>query len=194
MNAQRGLLLVVSGPSGVGKTTMTRRIQARFDAVFSVSATTRPPGPGEVDGRDYHFVEEATFRDDLAHGRFLEHAQVFGRHWYGTPRDPVERDLAAGRVVLLDIDVQGALQVRAAMPEAMLAFVLPPSSDELLRRLRDRARDDEEAIQRRFSEAQREIAIAQSCGAYDEFVVNDDLEMAVKQLEGAIERRLLQHR
>jgi len=190
MAAQRGLLLVVSGPSGVGKTTITRRIQERFDAIFSVSATTRQAGVGEVDGRDYHFVTEERFKSDLAAGRFLEHAQVFGRHWYGTPREPVERDLEQGRVVILDIDVQGALQVHRSLPDALLVFIMPPTTDELLRRLRDRGRDDEEAIQRRFAEAQHEIAVAQSSGAYDEFVVNDDLEQAVSRLERAVARRL----
>ncbi len=188
--SRNGLLLVVSGPSGVGKTTLTHRVRDRFDGIFSISATTRPAGPGEVDGRDYHFIPESQFKSDLDGGRFLEHALVFGRHWYGTPREPVERDLRAGRVVILDIDVQGALQVRQSMASALLVFILPPSESELLRRLRDRGRDDEDAIQRRFAEAQHEIAVAQGSGAYDDFIVNDDLEFAVRQLEHAVSRRL----
>ncbi|HMN97509.1 MAG TPA: guanylate kinase [Phycisphaerales bacterium] len=189
MTARRGLLLVVSGPSGVGKTTITRRLRDRFRAVFSVSATTRAIGPGERDGVDYHFITQADFERALEQGRFLEHAQVFGRHWYGTPRDPVERHLAEGRVVILDIDVQGALQVRRSMPEALLIFILPPDDEELLRRLRDRGRDDPEAIARRFAEAQREVAIARGSGAYDAFVVNSDLDAAVERIAALISQR-----
>lgn len=185
----RGLLLVVSGPSGVGKTTITHRLREIFDGVFSVSATTRAPGPGEVDGRDYRFVSREEFQRMLDAGEFLEHAQVFGRSWYGTPRAPVEATLRAGRLAILDIDVQGALQVRRSMPESLLVFVLPPSDAELLRRLHDRGRDSEEAIQRRFAEAQREIATARDSGAYDGFVVNAELERAVAAVASMVEGR-----
>lgn len=190
MSSRRGLLLVLSGPSGVGKTTITRRLKARFDGVFSISATTRAPGPGETDGVDYHFVTPERFERDLARGRFLEHAQVFGRHWYGTPRGPVEACLDEGRLVMLDIDVQGALQVRASMPDALLVFILPPSDEELLRRLRDRGRDDEDAIARRYAEAQREVAVARSSGAYDAFIVNAELGATVEQVVGLISERM----
>ena len=184
-----GLLLVISGPSGVGKTTITRELQRRFDAVFSVSATTRPKAPSEVEGVDYFFIDEARFDRDVEAGRFLEHARVFGRHCYGTPREPVERHLHEGRLVMLDIDVQGALQVRQAMPSAFMVFILPPSESELLRRLRDRGRDDEEAIQRRFAEAKREIETARASSAYDEFVVNDHLDRAVERVVALVEER-----
>ncbi|MCA9286108.1 MAG: guanylate kinase [Phycisphaerales bacterium] len=184
-----GLLLVISGPSGVGKTTITRELQRRFDAVFSVSATTRPKAPSEVEGVDYFFIDEARFDRDVEAGRFLEHARVFGRHCYGTPREPVERHLHEGRLVMLDIDVQGALQVRQAMPSAFMVFILPPSESELLRRLRDRGRDDEEAIQRRFAEAKREIETARVSSAYDEFVVNDHLDRAVERVVALVEER-----
>ncbi|MFO0873987.1 MAG: guanylate kinase [Phycisphaerales bacterium] len=190
MAPYQGLLLVVSGPSGVGKTTITHRVQQRFDGEFSVSATTRPPGPGEVDGRDYHFVTVDQFEHDLAAGRFLEHAQVFGKHFYGTPREPVERALREGRLIILDIDVQGALQVRRGLPSALMVFVLPPSDAELLRRLHDRGRDDEDAIRRRFAEAQREIAIAKGSRTYDEFIVNDDLEAATERIARLVAGRL----
>ena len=190
MSPRRGLLLVLSGPSGVGKTTITHRLRDRFGGVFSVSATTRPAGPGETDGVDYHFVTPERFEQDLAAGRFLEYAQVFGRHWYGTPRAPVDACLAEGRLVMLDIDVQGALQVRRSMPEALLVFVLAPSDEELLRRLRDRGRDDEEAIARRYAEAQREVAIARGSGAYDAFIVNADLDATVEQVAGLIGARM----
>lgn len=190
MSPRRGLLLVLSGPSGVGKTTITRRLRERFDGVFSVSATTRAPGPGERDGVDYHFVTPERFEQDLVAGCFLEYAQVFGRHWYGTPRAPVEACLAEGRLVMLDIDVQGALQVRHSMPEALLVFVLAPSDEELLRRLRSRGRDDEEAIARRYAEAQREIAVARGSGAYDAFIVNADLAATVERVARLVAERI----
>lgn len=187
--SSHGLLLVISGPSGVGKTTITHRLRDRFDGVFSVSATTRPPAPGETDGLDYHFVTPEEFQRLLGAGQLLEHAQVFGRHWYGTPRAPVEKALRDGRLVILDIDVQGALQIRQSMPTALLVFVLPPSDTELLRRLRDRGRDDPEAIQRRFAEAQREIALARNSGAYDAFVVNAKLDEAVEAIASLVRPR-----
>jgi guanylate kinase len=145
---------------------------------------------GEVDGRDYHFVTVDQFEHDLAAGRFLEHAQVFGKHFYGTPREPVERALREGRLIILDIDVQGALQVRRGLPSALMVFVLPPSDAELLRRLHDRGRDDEDAIRRRFAEAQREIAIAKGSRTYDEFIVNDDLEAATERIARLVAGRL----
>jgi guanylate kinase len=184
-----GLLVVISGPSGVGKTTIARAVQGRFDALFSVSATTRPPSDQERDGVDYRFVSEDEFRSMIAADELLEYAHVFGRHWYGTPRRPVEEAIAAGRTVILDIDVQGALQVRQTMPGAFMIFVLPPGDEELLRRLRGRKRDEEGAIRRRFEEAKLEIARAQSSGAYDAFVVNDDLETAVDMAVRLIESR-----
>jgi guanylate kinase len=187
----RGLLVVISGPSGVGKTTIARAVQERFDALFSVSATTRPRSDQEEDGVDYHFVDEDEFRSMIKNGELLESAQVFGRHRYGTPRRPVEEAIRAGRIVILDIDVQGALQVRRAMPEAFMLFVLPPGDDELLRRLRGRRRDDEAAIRRRFEAARREIALARSSGAYDAFLVNDDLQTAKDEASRLVESRRL---
>jgi len=187
--AGQGLLLVVSGPSGVGKTTIARRIQSRLDGVFSISATTRPRSDQEVDGRDYWFVDQDRFDELVARGELLEHATVFGKHSYGTPREPVEEHLAARHLVVLDIDVQGGLQVRRAMPEAFMMFILPPSEDELLHRLRGRGREDEAVIQRRFAEAKREIATARESGAYDEFVTNDDLERAIREAIDLVERR-----
>jgi len=174
----RGLLIVISGPSGVGKTTIAHAVRERFNGVFSISATTRPRSDQERDGVDYLFLDESRFRAMIEAGEFLEHARVFDRDSYGTPRRPVEEQLAAGRAVILDIDVQGAVQVRRARPDALLIFILPPSDAELLRRLRQRGRDSEEAMQRRFAEAQEEITYARSCAAYDAFVVNDDLAQA----------------
>ena len=176
-----GLLLVVSGPSGVGKTTIVHRMQERLGGRFSVSATTRPRSSEEVDGQDYYFVTNSEFERMQRGGEFLESAEVFGRHGYGTPRRPVEAALEKGELIILDIDVQGARQVRQAMPSAYMIFILPPSEDELMRRLQSRGRDDQDAIERRFAEAQHEIRQATEVKLYDAFVINDDLERAVEE-------------
>lgn len=176
-----GLLLVISGPSGVGKTTITRAVQAAFPgAVFSVSATTRPPTPQDRPGVDYDFVSDARFDKMAADGDFLEHACVFGKK-YGTPRQWVADRLAEGRLVILEIDVQGAQNVKRQMHGAFCMFVLPPSEDILLRRLRARGRDSEETIQRRFAEAKREMETARTCGVYDVFLINSDLQETINQ-------------
>ncbi len=188
-HAGDGLLVVVSGPSGVGKTTIVRAVLKSLDGLFSVSATTRSPRPGEQDGRDYYFVSLDQFKQMREQGEFLEHAQVFGRDWYGTPAGPVRERIAAGRIVMLDIDVQGALQVRRAMPEALLIFVKPPSDDALLARLRGRADVPEDQIQRRFAEAKHEMETAGTSGAYNHFIVNDDLEQAIADAQRVIQAR-----
>ncbi len=185
-----GLLVVISGPSGAGKTTIAHFVRERFEGIFSVSATTRARSAQERDGVDYHFIDDDRFQAMIDGDEFLEYARVFGRDSYGTPRGPVEDALGVGTLVFLDIDVQGALQVRESMPGALMIFVLPPSDEELLRRLRSRARDDEEAIQRRLEEAKREIDLANTSGAYDAFIVNDDLERAQGETSDLIERRL----
>ncbi|MFA9477316.1 guanylate kinase [Phycisphaerales bacterium AB-hyl4] len=175
-----GMLLIISGPSGVGKTTITRAVERQLDTVFSVSNTTRPKTADDVDGVDYHFVTREEFEREREAGELLEWAEVFG-NCYGTPRKPVEENLAKGRVVLLEIDVQGAIQVKDNLPEAFAMFVLPPSEEVLLNRLRSRKREDESAIQRRFAKARHEIRTARESGAYDTFLVNDDLEKAVAE-------------
>ena len=176
-----GLLLVISGPSGSGKTTIARAVEERMGASFSVSATTRPPSDSEQRGRDYEFLSEDDFQELVDRGAFLEHAKVYGRHRYGTLRDQVDGQLAEGRVVILDIDVQGAVQVRQSMPEALLVFILPPSDDVLEQRLRDRGRDDEPSIQRRLAEARKEIEVGVHSGVYDAQIINDDLDLAVEE-------------
>lgn len=182
-----GLLVIFSGPSGVGKTTITRAVIERVEsAELSVSATTRPIRPGERDGVDYFFVSRDRFDAMDRAGELLESAEVFGNR-YGTPADWVRRRLDHGRVVVLEIDVQGARQIKAKAPEAFGVFILPPSEEELLERLRRRAREDEATIQRRFAEAKREIAEARASGAYDLFIVNEDLDRAIERAVEAVE-------
>ena len=181
LDAQTGLLLVVSGPSGVGKTTIVHRVRERLGGQFSVSATTRPKSLAEVNGEDYLFVSPSEFERLKSDDAFLEHAEVFGRHAYGTPREPVENALRDGDLILLDIDVQGAIQIREHMPSAYMIFILPPSDEELRHRLETRGREDEEAIVRRFAEARREIDLATSRTLYDAFIVNANLDRAVDE-------------
>lgn len=178
----RGTLLVISGPSGVGKTTIVREVRDRLDAMLSVSMTTRPAATTDVEGVDYYFVDEPTFRKLIDEDALLEYAHVFERNWYGTPREPVEAAMSDGRTVLLEIDVQGAQQVKSRMPEAFLVFIEPPSDAELERRLRSRGRDDDEAMTRRLAEARREIDTAHTCGAYDAFVTNEELARAIDEV------------
>lgn len=176
-----GLLVIVSGPSGAGKTTITRGIERTIaDSVFSVSATTRPKTKADVEGVDYHFVDDAEFDRLEREGKLLESASVFGNR-YGTPRDWVDEQLRRGRLVILDIDVQGAQQVRSKMPEAFGLFILPPDESVLLERLRARKREPEEVIQRRFAEAQREIADAKASGVYTAWVTNSDVNTAIAE-------------
>ncbi len=186
---KNGLLLVVSGPSGVGKTTIVHEVIRRLGGEFSVSATTRERSGRERDGVDYHFVNEETFQQWINEGRFLEHAQVFGRSWYGTLRNQVEDALAQGSLIVLDIDVQGARDVKRAMPSAFSLFVLPPDETALLKRLHARGREDEAAIDRRFAEAKKEIEFAKTSDVYDAFVINDDLEIAIDEVTDLVRAR-----
>lgn len=177
-NPQQGMLLIISGPSGVGKTTITHQVRLALDGLFSVSMTTRPKASEDREGVDYFFVDAPRFERARDAGELLEWAQVFG-NYYGTPKKPVEDALADGRLMILEIDVEGAIQVKRRMPDAYALFVLPPSEEVLLDRLRKRKRDEEAVIQRRFSKAKDEIARAKSCGVYDVFIVNDRLDDAV---------------
>jgi len=183
-----GMLLIISGPSGVGKTTITRGVERSIaDSVFSVSCTTRPRTSADVEGVDYRFVTDDEFEAMRARGEFLESAGMYGKK-YGTPRAWVEEQLKRGRLVILEIDVQGALQVKAAMPGAYCIFVLPPSEATLLQRLRDRKRDDESAIQRRFAAAKQEIDSAHAAGIYDMFLVNERVDPAIAAAVDAVTR------
>lgn len=179
MGIVRGSLVVMSAPSGAGKSSLVRRLVAALpDIVFSVSATTRAPRPGERDGVDYHFLERERFQQLASEGQFLEHAVVHG-NLYGTLRGPTERLLGEGRDVLLEIDVQGARSVKGSGIGAELIFIMPPSRAELERRLRGRGQDPEESIQLRLRNAGHEVA---QVHLFDWVVVNDDLEDALAQL------------
>jgi len=178
-----GRLFVIFGPSGVGKGSIEERLLQRDPLQLSVSATTRPARPDERDGEDYHFVDETAFDSMLASGGFLEWAEYSG-HRYGTPRKAVLDMLAAGNDVLLEIELQGARQVRASHPEAVLIFVAPPSPAALEARLRDRGDTGEREILRRLEIAAWEIEEARDL--YDHVVVNDDLEQAVTEVAGII--------
>jgi len=179
--ADAGKVVVVSGPSGVGKSTIVREVIARTGADFSVSVTTRKPRADEVDGREYHFVDRATFERMIDAGQLLEWAEVFG-HYYGTPAGPVEEALADGRVILLDVDVQGARQVHRRMPDATFVLIVPPDQDALAARLRGRGSEGPEALAERFAKAQAEISAARDSGAYNHVIVNDELPEAVRSL------------
>lgn len=179
---RRGIALVLSAPSGAGKTTLIRRLTAEFPGLgYSVSCTTRAPREGEVDGKDYHFLSRAAFEERRAAGQFAEWAEVHG-NLYGTPLAPVEAMLGEGRDALFDIDVQGAAQLRLNLEAATFIFILPPSMEELERRLRLRGQDDEATIERRLANARRELREA---AWYDALVVNDDLDSAYDRLRAA---------
>ena len=183
-----GVLFVVSGPSGVGKSTLLANVFARIPHLgFSVSATTRPPRPGEEDGRDYHFVTRERFAELEAAGDLLECATVYGQS-YGTPRAPVEQAMQQGRSIVLDIDVQGKEQVCERLAEAVTVFIMPPGSAELEARLRGRGTDADEVISRRMREAYAQV---QGASAYDYVVFNDDLSSAQECLCGIMLAELM---
>ena len=182
-----GLLIFVSGPSGVGKSTVCRKLAVELPAEFAVSATTRQGKPQDAHGKKYDFVDEPEFRKRLESGEFLEYAYKFG-NWYGTLKKPVEAGLKAGKTILLELEVQGALQVRDQFPDSLGIFILPPSEDDLVSRLRNRGRDDEATILRRLTEAQQEIRSAEASGAYNLKVVNEDngVDQTVETIKKAI--------
>lgn len=180
---RRGCLIVVSGPSGAGKGTVCSAFLKIHDEIaYSISATTRAPRPGEVDGVNYYFVEKPEFQRMIREGELLEWAEVFG-NYYGTPLKKIEDKLSEGCDILLEIDTQGALNVQKRFPEGVFIFLLPPSIEELGRRLRGRGTEDEESVQRRLARAKGEIALA---SAYTYVVVNDSVERAVDVLSAIV--------
>ena len=180
---RRGILLVVSAPSGGGKTTLVKSAMAAEPSLqLSVSCTTRQPRDGEVDGVDYRFVSQARFREFLDQGEFVEWAEVFD-HAYATPRTPLDAAIAEGRDILLDVDIQGARSLRKAYPkDAVGIFVMPPSAAALESRLRARGTDDESQIARRLARVREEVTAAREVGVYDYLIVNDDRERAAAEL------------
>jgi guanylate kinase len=186
----QGLLIFVSGPSGVGKSTVCNRLAGVLPAEFARSATTRTPKPQDAKAKKYLFVNRDEFTGMVEKGAFLEYAYKF-ENWYGTLREPVEQGLAAGRTILLEIEVQGAIQVHKLYPGAFGVLILPPSDEDLLKRLRDRAREDEATIMKRFAEAKQEIEDAKAAGIYGLQVVNEDngVEKTVEIIRGEIEKR-----
>lgn len=181
---REGKLFIISGPSGTGKGTICKRLVAMDpDITLSVSVTTRSPREGEVHGREYFFISREEYLQLLSDRGLLEHASVYGKTLYGTPREPVVKWLAQGRDVILEIDVQGAFQVRQNYPECVLIFILPPSMEELEARIIGRGSETEESLKARLAEAEKEIELADQ---YDYQVVNGDLEEAVRQVYGII--------
>ena len=174
------LVLIVSGPSGSGKSTLVEKILELPGTLFSISCTTRPPRSTEVPGKWYDFVSKPEFDRMVAQGEFLEHARVFGKHSYGTPKKWFEEARVRGLDLVLEIDVQGTEQVKQKLPQAVAIFILPPSRQELEKRIRARGLDSEEAIARRLERARQEI---QRFREYDFIVVNDDLERAGREIQ-----------
>jgi len=177
---EKGKVVIVSGPSGVGKSTICKEVVKRLNNVYiSVSVTTRPKGEGEVDGQDYWFISKEQFHERLDNGRLLEYAEVFG-HLYGTPKGEINEALQADKTVILEIDVQGARQAKAIYPDAEMIFILPPSQRKLAERMSGRGREQAEAAEERLDGAGTEIAAAKRY--YQYMVINDDLEQAVGEV------------
>ncbi len=177
---ERGLLIVISGPSGVGKGTVRKALfeLEGHDLVYSISMTTRPPREGEVDGEDYYFVTKEEFLERIKNDQFLEYAEFVG-NFYGTPRDKVEEQLEKGKEVVLEIEVQGALQVREKTSDAVFVFIAPPTKEALYRRLLRRGTENPEMIQQRMDKAEREFPLAHK---YDYIVVNDEVTNAADRI------------
>jgi len=180
-----GLLIVLCGPSGVGKSTISRLLAERSDVAYTVSATTRPKKDKDEQGKVYDHIDQDEFFRRLDSDEFLEYAHVYG-HYYGTPKHPALDLLESGKDVLLEIDVQGALQVRYQYPDALMLFILPPNEKTLLHRLTDRGRDDPDDLNKRFRAAKREIHMAKGSRAFDYMVFNDQLPRAVGEIQNII--------
>jgi len=181
----KGKVVIMSGPSGVGKSTICKEVIKRLDNVYlSISVTTRPKSKAEVDGQDYWFISEQEFQERIDKGLLLEHAEVFG-HLYGTPRDKVEEAVQAGKNVILEIDVQGAKQALLIFPDAVMIFVLPPTEKDLVKRMDNRGREAADAAEKRLSGASDEIAAAWQY--YKHMIINEDLQQAVDECVQIIE-------
>lgn len=179
----KGLLLVISGPSGTGKGTVCKRLLEKNKDIFlSVSATTRKPREGEIDGVSYHFYDEDKFRNLIAKNQFIEWA-AFCDNYYGTPKAPVVENIENGRDVMLEIEIEGAMKVRAKHPEGVYIFLFPPSIEVLEERLKGRGTETDEVIAKRLARAKEEFKM---CTKYNYYVVNDDLEKAVEEIEAII--------
>ena len=182
---RNGKVVIVSGPSGVGKSTICEEVVKRLDNIYlSVSVTTRLRSENEVDGRDYWFISEQEFQERINKGLLLEHAEVFG-HLYGTPKDKVEEAVRAGKTVILEIDVQGAKKARVVFPDAVMIFILPPTEKDLVARMDNRGREAVDAAEKRLSGASNEIAAAWQY--YKHMVINEDLQQAVDECVQIIE-------
>jgi guanylate kinase len=176
---KKSQIVIISGPSGVGKSTICKGIVKQLkDVILSISVTTRPKSATEVDGRDYWFISEKDFQDRLNKGLLLEHAKVFG-HFYGTPKDKIEESLNNHKTVILEIDVQGAKQIKASYPDTKMIFILPPSAKALKERMNNRGREAGEIVEQRLNGASTEIAAAWQY--YEYMVVNEDLQQAVNE-------------
>lgn len=185
---KKGLLIVYSGPSGVGKSTILHEVlkDESLNLEFSVSMTTRLPREGEIDGKDYFFVSKETFKKAIEEDKFLEHARYVGNH-YGTPRDYVEQERNKGKNVILEIDVQGGLQVIEKCSDCISIFVMPPSIDELRNRLSGRGTEKEEVVNKRIDEAQREI---NQGSVYKYHVVNNEIETSIKEVSDILKKEM----
>lgn len=185
--AQRGILLILVGPSGVGKSTIARLLAQRLNLAYIASATTRPKKPGDDKGKTYDHISRDEFLRRLDADEFLEYAPVYD-DYYATPKHPTLDYIAQGRDVMLEIDMQGALQVRYQYPDALLVFLLPPDEQTLLQRLVDRGRDKPDEIQRRYRSCRREMQMAKGSRAFDHMVVNDSLERAVNEIVELVQK------
>jgi guanylate kinase len=179
---ERGLLLVISGPSGAGKGTICKSLLDKHDFWISVSATTRQPRQGEIDGKNYYFITKENFKNRIEQGDFLEYAEVYG-NFYGTPKSSVLQMIDSGKDVILEIDIQGALKVKEAFKEGIFIFILPPSMEELKQRIIRRGSETRESLMTRFKSAYKEINYVSK---YSYAVVNDTVEEAVKKIESIV--------